>query len=115
VDKWVLWVAVSLVSPLLFVFGTTAVVAQFGDIARFPRWSRACVLSRAGTNGGRVLNSVTYAVVSPLTPLLAVAVIADGLRLQNPLLVSLGLASVGAIVGWCVFLFRSRLRSRVVE
>jgi hypothetical protein len=115
VDKWVLWLSVSLVSALMFVFGTTAIVAQFGDIARFPGWSRACVLPRAGTIGGRVRDSLTSAVITPLSPLLAVAVIGDGSRLQNPVVVTLGLVALVAIVGWCVFLFRSLKRSRVVE
>ena len=105
-EKWILYVSVSLVSAMTFVFGTTAVLAQFGDIEGFPRWSRACVLPRADTIGVRVLNSVTYALITPLTPLLAVAVVAEGLRLQNVVVVLLGLVPLVAIVGWLVFLLR---------
>jgi hypothetical protein len=106
VDAWLGYISFSLISAVMFVFATTAIVAQFGDIARFPGWSRACVLPRAATTTGRVLNSLTYAVVGPLTPLMAVAVIGEGLRLQNPVLVALGLLAVVAIAGWIVFLLR---------
>ena len=109
-DPWFL-VVVSVGSVVGFVFFTTAIVAQFGDIARYPRWSRACVLPRAATMGGRVLNSLTYAVMAPLSPLLAVAVVADALRLQHPALVLVGLVALVAIAAWLVFLFRSNVRS----
>ena len=109
-----MFVAFSLASVFGFVFATTAIVAQFGYIARFPRWSRACVLPRAGTTGGRVRNAFTYVVMAPLSPLIAVAVIGDGLRLQNLVLASLGLVSLVAIGTWFVFLFHSRTRPRVI-
>ncbi len=108
-----MYVAISLTSAVMFVFATTAIVAQFGDIARFPRWSRACVLPRAATTTGRVLNSVTYAAMAPLSPFLAVAVIGEGVRLDNSVFVSLGLAAMVAIAVWSVFLFR--FRAKVVQ
>ena len=114
-DVWVRDFAASLVSALMFVFATTAIVAQFGDIARFPGWSRACVLPRAATTGGRVRDSFTYLVMAPLSPLLGVAVIGDGLTLQNLAVASLGFVSLVAIAAWCVFLVRSRIRSKLVQ
>jgi len=56
----------------------------------------------------------TYVVMAPLSPLIAVAVIGDGLRLQNLVLASLGLVSLVAIGTWFVFLFHSRTMPRVV-
>lgn len=102
-----MYIAVSLTSALMFVFATTAITAQFGDIARFPRWSRACALPRAATTTGRVLNSLVYALMTPGSLVLALAVIADALRIQNLAAALLGFASVLAIAGWLIFLLRS--------
>jgi len=107
VDPWFL-VAVSVGSVLGFVFFSTAIVAQFGQIAHFPSWSRACVVPRAATTGGRALNSLVYALMTPGSLVLAMAVIADALRVQNLAVALLGFASVLAIAGWLVFLLRSQ-------
>ena len=47
-------------------------------------------------------NAFTYVVMAPLSPLIAVAVIGDGLRLQNLVLAWLGLVSLVAIGTWFV-------------
>lgn len=114
-DLWIRGLAVSFASAVMFVFATTAVLAQFGDVARFPRWSRACVLPRAATGGGRVRDSFVYAVMAPFSPLLAVAVIQDSLTLQNLAVASLGLISLVAIAAWALYLLRSSWRSSVVQ
>ena len=108
-DPWFL-VLVSVGSVIGFVFFSTAIVAQFGDVSQFPTWSRACVVARAATIPGRVGNSLVYALMAPASVLVVAAVVADAVRIQNSAAASFGVASIVAIAAWVAFLLRPLAR-----